>query len=128
MKIYDDFLCEGIFISVDLIKRYIHSYIKLILNLQTFMPNPDLSLIGQLLVPLCQSEESFQTWLIIMELKMQLKDLNKPYDQISLNLITSYAKYQTLYQAQFNVQNSEVKKTIQYEDYRQTETNRKNLL
>lgn len=37
MKIFSDHTCSNLFISIDLIDRYIRYYVKLILNIQIYV-------------------------------------------------------------------------------------------
>ncbi|CAD8113723.1 unnamed protein product [Paramecium sonneborni] len=124
MKVFSDYTCRGLTISIDLIDRYIRYYIKLILNIEIYVTQPNLTYIAQLLTFLSKSEESLQTWLQVMEVKLQLQEQKKPFDEITTNLIFSYTKYQTLFRAQFQLNDQTIKKTILYGDYRNTELQR----
>ena len=37
MKIFSDYTCKGLTLSIDLIDRYIRYYIKLILNIEIYV-------------------------------------------------------------------------------------------
>lgn len=45
MKIFSDYTCSNLFVSLDLIDRYIRYYIKLILNIQIYVTQPNLTYI-----------------------------------------------------------------------------------
>ncbi|CAD8106538.1 unnamed protein product [Paramecium primaurelia] len=128
MKIFSDYTCKGLTISIDLIDRYIRYYIKLILNIEIYVTQPNLTYIAQLISFLSKSEESLQAWLQVMEVKLQLQEQKKPFDEITTNLIISYSKYQTLFRAQFYLNDKSIKKTILYGDYRNTELQRSLLI
>ncbi|CAD8148932.1 unnamed protein product [Paramecium octaurelia] len=124
MKIFSDYTCSNLFVSVDLIDRYIRYYIKLILNIQIYVTQPNLTYITQLISYIGKSEECYQTWLQIMEVKLQLQEQKKPFDGIVINLMTSYSKYLTLQRTQSHLSELQIRKTIQYGDYRSTEHQR----
>ncbi|CAD8067452.1 unnamed protein product [Paramecium sonneborni] len=124
MKIFSDYSQQNLLVSVDLIDRYIRYYIKLILNIEIYVTQPNLTYITQLISYLGQSDECYQTWLQIMEVKLQLQEQKKPIDHVVINLMTSYTKFLTLQRTQSHLDEFQIKKTIQYGDYRSTEHQR----
>lgn len=74
------------------------------------------------------SEECYQTLLMIMELKALRSLDNNLYDQAILTYMTSFTKYQILYRMQFNVKVDEMEATLQYKDYRVTEQRRDKII
>ncbi|CAD8190941.1 unnamed protein product [Paramecium octaurelia] len=128
MRIYYHIKIQNLSIQVELIKRYIRHYAKLIFELEKEKEDYDIIRITQLLTYLCSSEECYQVLLLIMEMKEKIKNKNRITSSVAMAVLLSYAKHQILLKMNPQVKIEEVEAALQYKDYRVTEVRRDKLI
>ncbi|CAD8095762.1 unnamed protein product [Paramecium primaurelia] len=128
MRIYKSIKIKNIQIQVELIKRYIRYYAKLIFELEKEKQNFDMIRITQLLTYLGTSEECYQILLLVMEIKEKLINLKNQSYNVAMSVLLSYIKHQILQKMNPLVKIDEVEAALQYKDYRITEVRRDRLI
>ncbi|CAD8117952.1 unnamed protein product [Paramecium sonneborni] len=128
MKIYKSIKIKNLSIQVELIKRYIRYYTKLIFELEKEKGNFDIIRITQLLTYLGTSEECYQILLLVMEMKERLNTLQNNSCNVAMTVLLSYIKHQILQKMNPLVKIDEVEVALQYKDYRITEVRRDRLI
>ncbi|CAD8113913.1 unnamed protein product [Paramecium sonneborni] len=128
MRIYKSLKIKNISIQVELIKRYIRYYTKLIFELEKEKENVDIIRITQLLTYLGTSEECYQILLLVMEVKQKLKTKSNHLSHVVMTVLFSYIKHQILLKMNPLVKIEEVEAALQYKDFRITEVRRDKLI
>ncbi|CAD8103995.1 unnamed protein product [Paramecium primaurelia] len=128
MRIYYHIKISNLTIQVELIKRYIRHYAKLIFELEKEKEDYDIIRITQLLTYLSSSEECYQILLLIMEMKEKIKNKNRITSSVAMAVLLSYTKHQILLKMNPQVKIEEVEAALQYKDYRVTEVRRDKLI
>ncbi|CAK91855.1 unnamed protein product (macronuclear) [Paramecium tetraurelia] len=128
MRIYKSIKIKNISIQVELIKRYIRYYTKLIFELEKEKENFDIIRITQLLTYLGTSEECYQILLLVMEIKEKVMNLKNQSYNVVMTVLLSYIKHHILQKMNPLVKIDEVEAALQYKDYRITEVRRDKLI
>ncbi|CAD8125327.1 unnamed protein product [Paramecium sonneborni] len=128
MRIYYHIKIQNLTIQVELIKRYIRYYAKLIFEIEKEKEDYDIIRITQLLTYLSTSEECYQILLLIMEMKEKIQNKHCITSSVSMQVLLSYTKHQILLKMNPQVKLEEVEVALQYKDYRVTEVRRDKLI
>ncbi|KAM3141116.1 hypothetical protein pb186bvf_006721 [Paramecium bursaria] len=129
MRMYDDFRIHNMQFYIEFIMRYIRDYCKLVFQMELKKQKSNFLFLIQLLSFISQSDECYQTQLLILQLKQKMdKSGTQLKERMALQLLFSLNKYQILQRMNLKVNRQQVETTLQFEDYRITEIKRDEIL